>query len=197
MHKCFVRAGQIVFMVTLLFSLSTLLLQPTALAQDEVSEIPAGDFRLVVREEFIVEQLETQFGPFIDNLSAYGLPMEDPAIDLRADSRIDVSVTTELPFGDRTVSMRPTVTVALAAVDNQMSLAIEGVSLEGLSLPGNLLAPQLEEVQQQLEEQINEALAQVARLGGLELVYIATTEDLLILDFNFSLAFYQLEPESE
>ena len=150
----------------------------------------------MIKEEFILEQLETQVLPLLGNLSAFGLVLEDPSIDLRDDNVIDVSVTTELPVGNTPLTVRPTVSIGVAAAENQLSLTIEGVSLEGLALPATLLGPQIETFQETAEIQINEALIAVERLGGISLAYIATTEDLLILDFNFDLQFYEIDPAS-
>lgn len=184
-------------LVMIVFLGAQMIAQPAALAQEELPDVPEGDFRLVVKEAFIIEQMEGQFRSLINNLSAYGIPMEEPVIDLRPGNKIDVSATTELPLGNRTLSVRPTVTIALAAEDNQMTLSIESVSLEGLALPASLIAPQIEGIQEQLQTQINSALRSAARLGGLELVAIGTTEEVLILDFDFTLEFYRTDEAVE
>ena len=186
------------FAVSLLVSVLLVLGVSTAAnAQDGVPEMPQGDFRVVFTEAFLVEQLETQIAPFIDNLSAYGFTISDPEIDLRDDNRIDVTVTTDVPLGSRTLTVRPTVTVALSAADNEMSIAIEEISMEGLSLPTSLLGEQLETVQAEGQVQINELLTIVERLGGIELAYVGITEDLLVLDFNFDLTFDDLGDTEE
>ncbi len=185
-------SGLMVAVCSLLVILALLATPGTVRAQGEIPEMPVGDFRLVLTEAFLVEQLETQIAPFIDELSVYGFTISDPAIDLRDGNLIDVSMTTDLPLGNQTLTVRPTVTVAVTAVDNEMSFTIEGISMEGLALPASLLGSQLEEVQTQGQEQINKLLATVARLGGIEMVYIGTTDDLLILDFNFDLTFYEM-----
>jgi hypothetical protein len=197
MHNRFVRVATAGLIVVLLFSLNAWLFPSTMFAQEDTPELPVGDFRLLIKEEFILEQIETQLAPFTESLSAYGLTLSDPSIDFRDNNRIDVSATTELPLGNNTITVRPTVTVAITAANNQMSIAIEGVTLEGMALPGALLGPQLESFQEQAQTQINEALVAVERLGGLELAYIGTTEDLLILDFNFNLQFYELDQDEE
>lgn len=194
MHKRLTQLGIGGLIVVLLLSISMLLVPTAAIAQEEIPELPVGDFRLILKEEFILNQLETQVLPFLGNLSAYGLTLEDPEIDLRDGNRIDISVTTELPVGNRTLSVRPTISIGLAAEDNQMSLTIEGISLQGLALPATLLGPQVETFQEQAEIQINQALIAIERLGGISLAYIGTTEDLLILDFNFDLQFYETNP---
>lgn len=160
--------------------------------ESDIPEMPVGDFRIVLTEAFLIEQIETQVEPFIDSLSAYGFTISDPEINLRAGNRIDVTVTTDVPLGGRVLTVRPTVTVALAAADNAMTIEIEGIAMEGLALPASLLGSQLEDVQVQGEAQINEMLVLVERLGGIELAYIGTTEDTLVLDFNFDLTFYDL-----
>ena len=190
-----VRRNQLSGLIVAVCSLVILALLATprpVRAQEEIPEMPVGDFRLVLTEAFLVEQLETQIAPFIDELSVYGFTISDPEINLRDGNRIDVSVTTDLPLGNQTLTVRPTVTVAVAAADNEMSFTIEGISMEGLALPASLSGSQLEEVQTQGQEQINKLLATISRLGGIEMVYIGTTDDLLILDFNFDLKFYEL-----
>lgn len=166
-----------------------------AYAQERIPEIPDGDFRFVVKEDFIVEQMEGQFKSFIEDLSAYGIPIGDPEIDLKDDNMIEVSATTELPLGTRTLEVRPTVVILLAAEDNQMTLTVESVRLEGLALPASLIAPQIEGIQEQLQEQLNTTLVQTQRLIGLELAAIYTTEEVLILDFDFNLEFYRVDDE--
>jgi hypothetical protein len=194
MHKRFAQLRIGGLLVVLLLSISMVMAPSTVTAQEGTPELPVGDFRLVIKEEFILEQLETQVIPFIGSLSAYGLTLEDPAINLRDDNLIDISVTTELPVGNRTLTVRPTISIAVAAAENQLTMVIEGVSLEGLALPATLLGPQVESFQEQAEVQINQALLAVERLGGISLAYIGTTEDLLILDFNFDLQFYEINP---
>jgi hypothetical protein len=194
MHKRLTQLGIGGLIVVLLLSMSMLLAPTTAIAQAQIPELPVGDFRLVIKEEFILEQLETQVIPFLGNLSAYGLTLEEPEINLRDGNVIDISVTTELPMGNRTLSVRPTISIGLTAEDNQLSLTIEGISLQGLALPATLLGPQVEAFQDQAEMQINQALIAIERLGGISLAYIGTTEDLLILDFNFDLQFYETIP---
>jgi hypothetical protein len=194
MHKHLAQSGIGGLLVVLILSISMLLVPAAALAQEETPELPVGDFRLVIKEEFILEQLETQIMPFIGSLSAYGLTLEDPELDLRDGNVIDISITTELPMGNRTLSVRPTISIGLAVEDNQLSLIIEGISLQGLALPAALLGPQIEAFQEQAEIQINEALFSIERLSGISLAYIGTTEDLLILDFNFDLQFFEFNP---
>lgn len=195
MHKRLAHVG-IGGLIVVLLVIGSLLAPPAALAQEEIPELPVGDFRLIIKEEFILQQLETQVLPLLGSLSAFGMPLEDPSIDLRDDNVIDVSITTELPVGNATLTVRPTVSIGVVAAENQLSLTIEGVSLEGLALPATLLGPQIETFQGEAERQINEALVAVERLGGVSLAYIATTEDLLILDFNFDLQFYEIPSES-
>ncbi len=178
------------WLITLLI---LLLSTVTAHAQESIPEVPTGDFRLVVKEAFIIEQIEGQFKSFIQNISAYGIPIGDPEIDLKAGNKIEISATTELPLGSRTLEVRPTVVIGLSAEDNQMMFTVESVRLEGMALPASLIAPQIEGIQAGLQEQINVALIQTARLSGLELVAIHTTEDLIMLDFDFTLEFYQTE----
>jgi hypothetical protein len=196
MHKHLAQVGIGRLMIVLLLGIILLLTPSAVTAQEESPDLPVGDFRLVIKEEFILEQLETQVLPLLGNLSAFGLTLQDPSIDLRNDNVIDVSVTTDLPVGNNTLTVRPTVSIGVAAAENQLSLTIEGVSLEGLALPASLLGPQIESFQEAAEIQINEALIAVERLGGISLAYIATTEDLLILDFNFDLQFYEIDPAS-
>lgn len=196
MVRVLIRQSQVVRMLLVLsFVLLSLVLgiAPTSVrAQSDIPEMPVGDFRIVLTEAFLVEQLETQIMPFIADLSAYGFTISDPEINLRDGNRIDVTVTTDVPLGNRTLTVRPTVTVAISAADNEMSIEIEGIAMEGLALPANLLGSQLETVQAQGQVQINELLTIVERLGGIELAYVGTTEDMLVLDFNFDLTFYDL-----
>jgi hypothetical protein len=189
MHRIKARAARLTLLIVLVF-LCTASLQTVVFAQEE---LPPGDFRLVIKEAFILEQMETQFKPLLDNLSNYGIPLEDPVIDLQDNNRIAISATTEVPFLNRPVTVRPTLLVALAVEDNRMTFDIERIDLEGISLPAALIAPQIEGIQQQLETQINMALQQFSRLIGLELVSIGTTEDLLILDFDFNYEFYRFD----
>lgn len=192
MHNRRVRVGVVVLMAAFLFGLNSWLAPSSLHAQEITTDVPVGDFRLLFKEEFILEQIETQLAPFAEGLTVMGMPLSDPSVDFRENNRIDVSVTTELPFGGNPVTVRPTVTVAMTATNNQIEIAIEGVSLEGLALPPALLGAQLEPIQAQAQTRINEALVAVERLLGLELAYIGTTEDLLIVDFNFNLLFYDL-----
>lgn len=197
MHSRFIRVGSVSLIIAVLFSLNAAFFQPTALAQEAEPELPVGDFRLLIKEEFILEQFETQLAPFAEELSAYGLTLSDPSIDFRDNNRIDVSATTELPLANTTITVRPTVTVAITAANNQMSILIEGVTMEGLALPATLLGAQLEGVQKQAEVQINEALIAVAQYFDIELAYVGTTEDLLILDFNFNFRFFNFDRDAE
>jgi hypothetical protein len=189
MHRFRARAGRLTLLVVLVF-LCTASLQSVVFAQEE---LPPGDFRIVIRESFLLEQMETQFQPILNNLPSYGIPLEEPAINLLPDNRIAVSATTQVPFLNRPVTVRPTVTIALAAENNRMSLEIESVNLEGIALPAALIAPQIEGIQTQLETQINLVLEQFSRIFELELVGIGTTEDLLILDFEFNYEFYRFD----
>ncbi len=159
------------------------------------SVVPDGDFRITIREDFIIEQMTGQFQPFLTSLSVGGMPIEEPAIDLRPDNRIDVSATTVVPFLNTDVTVRPTITVAIFVEENQMQFSVETISLEGVALPGNLITPQIEELQQQVQGRINEGLSDMARLFGVELVDIITTEEVMMIDFDFTLEFFQFDQE--
>lgn len=156
----------------------------------DVQPLPAGDFRLVFRESFLLEQLETQVLPYISGFSAGDLFVENPAIDLRPDNVIDISADTELALGDNILPLRPTISMSIAAEENRISLTIEAVTVQGVRLPAALLASQLQPLQDLAEEQINFALTQAADVASLELVRIETTEDLIALDFNFGFQFF-------
>ncbi len=150
----------------------------TAVAQTTSSSA----IRVTVTESFISYMLTT---PTVQDIVA-GLPtpVEIRGIDFKPDNRIDLTVFTELPapFG----ATELTLTIALAAANDDLTLTIETLTVRGASLPANnpLLAPQIAPIQEQMQTAASDGLAGLADSAGLVLSGIRTTDTLIIVEMS-------------
>jgi hypothetical protein len=151
----------------------TSLTPQTAVAQTA----PPSDIRITITESFINHILTT---PMVTDITA-GLPtpVEIRGLNLLPENRLDLTVFTELPapFG----ATELTLTIALTAADQDLTVTIETLTIRGASLPANnpLLAGQIAPIQQQIQTAASDGLAGLAESAGLTLSGISTTETLI------------------
>ena len=73
------------------------------------------------------------------------------------------------------------ISITLAAGDNQLDLTIGTIQLSGATVPASMLGGQIGPIEQMAEEQVNLALTNLAESAGLELVGVSTTETLIMV----------------
>lgn len=90
---------------------------------------------------------------------------------------MDVSISSLL-------TVRPTVTLAFAASNNQVQIQITRVEMGGYSIPLSLLQGPLDNITQMIQNQINAPTDAMQQQTGLELTHVSATDTDLILDLG-------------
>jgi hypothetical protein len=88
------------------------------------------------------------------------------------------------PVLEQDLTVRPVVTLSVSAVDEQVQVGVEAISVSGIVIPTQLIAAQLNEVETMLGQQVEAALQQLTDASNLRLVGISTTADTLTLDLS-------------
>jgi hypothetical protein len=134
-----------------------------------------GDIRVTITEDFISYLLETQLAGALEGQQ---MQIENPQIDLKPDSQINLTIGTTVPILG---NIEPTISIGVAVANNQIDLTIGNIALNGATVPAAMLAGQIGPIEQMAEEQANQALADLSESAGLTLSDIRTTETLITI----------------
>jgi hypothetical protein len=150
--------------------------------QSAVAQTTPSAIRITITESFINHMLTT---PMVtDVLAGLPTPVEIRGLNILPDNRLDLTVFTALPppFG----ATELTLTIALAAANQDLTLTIETLTIRGASLPASnpLLAGQIAPIQAQIQTAASDALAGLADSAGLVLSGINTSETLITIQMS-------------
>lgn len=115
---------------------------------------------------------------------AQGLPqggqVANAQIDLHANNQANVTATIQL---NSAVRLTPDAAVQLNVQNGRIVFDVTKVDVGGFGVPNSLIEPQIAQLKQTAENQLNTQLAELERSMGLTLESMSTTENSLTLFF--------------
>jgi hypothetical protein len=132
-----------------------------------------ADVALVLSERYLSRQV------------ALGIPpseqIQNPQLDLNEGNTAELSATVRV---SSFITARIRVAIAFAARDGRIGITVRNVDLGSLNLPTEMIAPQLREIEQASEGELNRQLQDLEASTGLRLQSLETTEDSLKLNLS-------------
>lgn len=121
---------------------------------------------------------------YLNRQLAAGLPsggqISNVQLDVHENNRADINATAQV---NNFFTVRPKVSMLLRVQNGQIVIDIQSVDVGGFGIPSSLIEPQIAQLKQQAESQLNAQLANLATSSGLKLQDLSTTENSLTLDF--------------
>jgi hypothetical protein len=181
MQKILLKAALVVAAVSLFMGVQFSLSAPSAFAQAPDTD---ADIQITLSEQFIASQVSQQVNALLATQAGLQFQVQNPEVNLQPNNRIGVSASVSMPLWGMMVDLAPVIILSVTAQDNQVSLQIAEVDLEGVALPIQIFSQQLRQAEVMAEQQANIALQQLAAQTNMQLVSISTTDDSLTLGLS-------------
>lgn len=133
------------------------------------------------KADVVVTLSERFFNRQLANSLTQGGQVQSAQIDLHPNNLANITATVQVSSGLR---VTPNASVLMGAQDGRLVIEITKVDVAGLSVPNSLIEPQIAQLKQSAETQINRQLAELEKTTGLKLKSLATTENSLTLSFG-------------
>ncbi len=121
---------------------------------------------------------------FLNKMVAEGMPkggdVSNAQIDLHQGNRADVTAAVKTGF----VTLTPKAAVTFAVQNGRIVIEVQRVDVGGFGVPNSLIEPQIAQLKQTAERELNQKLAELEKTTGLTLQSLSTTENSMTLVFG-------------
>lgn len=131
--------------------------------------------------DMVVTLSERFFNKQIADKMPAGGQVQNAEIDLHANNTANVTATVQV---NSQVRVSPNASVQLGVQNGRIVVDITKVDVGGLALPNSMIEPQINQLKQTAENQLNSQLAQFEQTTGLKLQSLSTTENSLTVFFG-------------
>lgn len=122
---------------------------------------------------------------YVSKLLIQGLPqggaVQNAQIDVRENNLADIQATVRV---NESLTVKPTLSLALDVQAGRLVIDVQKVDLGGFGIPQSLIEPQIADLKQNTETELNRQLADFQKSTGLKLQALSTTNTGLTLYFN-------------
>jgi len=110
--------------------------------------------------------------------------VKNPVINLAAPNVIKVASALEVSVAGQRISTNATITLRAAVQGGRVALTVEKIEAGGVNVPQSLIAPTIESVRKQAENQINAVVLSALKGTGLKLANLRMTANDLTIELT-------------